>query len=794
LLPISGADQPAYQAELLRQAATALAERAGQRRLVLLIDNVNLIDDASATLLHQLAATGSAFLLLTLRSRDPAPPAVVALWKDGLVERIEVEGLDGEAIEELLSRVLRGPVDPGAVAWLAARSQGNLLFLRELVLGAAQAGDLVNDAGLWRLAAPPAPSQRLVELVEVRLANLDSEERALLEAVAVGDPLGVAELEALGDTARAESLEAQGLITGQVDGRRLTFRLGHPLYGEVLRAGLPVLRRRAVCRVLAEAVESVGARRSDDVLRVATWRLDSGGANPERLLEAAEAARRAYDVPLAERLARAAASAGAGFPALLLAAQMTGLQGRELEAEAELATLIGNDEDERARLAVARLDNLRFLGRFEEAMVLVGKTEAELAPGPGRDELEARRVGLVFDMEGPAAAVAAAESLRPRVSGAALAWLELMASFALTQLGQLSAAQEAATAGHQAHLEMGAALAWPASALVLACADALVAAGLLAEAEALAAGEYRAALANGLINGQAYGAWELAKIALAQGRVETAVRYGREAGALLRSLGRRSLRADALIPLAWAEALSRQAEAATETLAEIDSLGLPTSCWTYGDLLQARAWTAVATADLPAARTLLEEAADWSERVGSRLGLLCALHDLARLGRAREVEDRLVGVATEVEGELAAARAAHVVALAHGDAGALEQVAATFSSLGTWLLAAEAAADAAVAWRQAGVPKAATAAQRLAQQYAGHCQGAVTPALGSLEVRTVLTPAERETALLAAAGRSNREIASDLGLSVRTVENRIQRVYEKLAISGRAELAAAFGA
>jgi DNA-binding NarL/FixJ family response regulator len=61
----------------------------------------------------------------------------------------------------------------------------------------------------------------------------------------------------------------------------------------------------------------------------------------------------------------------------------------------------------------------------------------------------------------------------------------------------------------------------------------------------------------------------------------------------------------------------------------------------------------------------------------------------------------------------------------------------------------------------------------------------------ALEVRAVLTPAERDVAVLAAAGRSNREIASDLGLSVRTVENRVQRVYEKLAISGRADLAAA---
>lgn len=83
------------------------------------------------------------------------------------------------------------------------------------------------------------------------------------------------------------------------------------------------------------------------------------------------------------------------------------------------------------------------------------------------------------------------------------------------------------------------------------------------------------------------------------------------------------------------------------------------------------------------------------------------------------------------------------------------------------------------------------AAQQLAEGRAARCEGAATPALRALEVRAVLTPAEREAAMLAAAGRSNREIASDLGLFVRTVENRMQRIYEKLAVSGRAELAAA---
>ena len=63
----------------------------------------------------------------------------------------------------------------------------------------------------------------------------------------------------------------------------------------------------------------------------------------------------------------------------------------------------------------------------------------------------------------------------------------------------------------------------------------------------------------------------------------------------------------------------------------------------------------------------------------------------------------------------------------------------------------------------------------------------MTPALQAVDVRARLTPAERETASLAAGGRTNKEIARQLVLSSRTVENRLQRVYVKLGISGRME-------
>lgn len=54
--------------------------------------------------------------------------------------------------------------------------------------------------------------------------------------------------------------------------------------------------------------------------------------------------------------------------------------------------------------------------------------------------------------------------------------------------------------------------------------------------------------------------------------------------------------------------------------------------------------------------------------------------------------------------------------------------------------------------------------------------------------RALLTPGELDAALRAATGRSNKQIASAMYLSVRTVENRLQRVYEKLGASGRHDL------
>jgi DNA-binding CsgD family transcriptional regulator len=57
-----------------------------------------------------------------------------------------------------------------------------------------------------------------------------------------------------------------------------------------------------------------------------------------------------------------------------------------------------------------------------------------------------------------------------------------------------------------------------------------------------------------------------------------------------------------------------------------------------------------------------------------------------------------------------------------------------------------------------------------------------------------LTASERRIADLAAHGRSNRDIAQDLFVTPKTVENHLGRVYMKLGIKGRRELASALAA
>jgi DNA-binding CsgD family transcriptional regulator len=164
------------------------------------------------------------------------------------------------------------------------------------------------------------------------------------------------------------------------------------------------------------------------------------------------------------------------------------------------------------------------------------------------------------------------------------------------------------------------------------------------------------------------------------------------------------------------------------------------------------------------------------------------LHDLARFGDPGSASAILTRIGDDVDGEFPRARRTHVAGLALRDAAILEEAAGMFETIGADLIGAEAAVDSGRAWARAGDPRRATRMHQRSRQLLDRCQGASSPALLGLNTLVPLTDREREVALLAITGIGNKEIAERLFVSVRTVDNHLQHVYEKLGVKSRAEL------
>jgi len=122
--------------------------------VALCVDDGQLLNDASAALVHQLAVAGEAFVVVTLRREARVPDALRALWKDELCPLVELAPLERAHIASLLARALGGPVDGASATALWELTRGNALFLRELVLYYFCASSRAGTRSAAGLASP----------------------------------------------------------------------------------------------------------------------------------------------------------------------------------------------------------------------------------------------------------------------------------------------------------------------------------------------------------------------------------------------------------------------------------------------------------------------------------------------------------------------------------------------------------------------------------------------------------------------------------------------------------------
>lgn len=795
LLPVRRSRVP-RRVDMLREAVETISAVGEGKPLLLVVDDAHLLDDASAAVVHQLALDGRAFLVVAVRNGEAAPDAIVALWKEGLAERVEITPLSRPDIESLVVTALGASVSGSTTHALWRASEGNALMLREIILGALSAGFLQCDSDVWHLTGQWSRAPRLVELVEARLADLTAAQRSVVEVVALGEPLGVALLDELSSRDDVEVLESRGLLDGYTEAGELRIRLAHPLYGDVLREGLSPLRALQVNRALADAAEAQGPSRWEESLRAAVWRLDGGGtARPDLMIDAARQAYAAHDNRLAERLARAVVGTERDAEAELLLADLLEEQGRHEDAEALYARIEREalDDASRSMAASGRAIALFWgLARPQDASRVLDETRARVTDEVWRDELAAQQATFELLVGHPREAIDLSRPMLEHAAGRPFVVAAIAAAPALAISGNSSEAIAVADRGLDAHLRLGDQLVFSDPGIhVMARILALGEAGRLEEAHSTAQAVYDASITVRSVIGQAWSALLFGRISLLEGRLAAAARWFTEGAVLYREL-------DEVGPMRWciagrvlAAAMSGDASLAASVLAELDRSPPTPMQMMEPDVDRARAWADVVGGDLRAARGRLTQAAATAGGVGAFALEAGAWHDLARLGAAKAAVARLDELALIVEGPLTAARASHARALARADGEAAELSADAFESIGALLFAAEAAAGAADCHRAAGAARRADRCAHRSASLAERCEGARTPALLMAGPLRLLSPREREVANLAVDGLATKAIATRLSVSVRTVENHLQRVYEKLGVSSRLELAEA---
>ena len=390
---------------VLRAIVSTLQRESQRERLLLGVDDAHLLDDASAALVHLLATSGTAAVVVTVRSGERPPDSIVALWKDGPAPLVVLQALARDEVGELMTSVLEGPVDGALLQLLWESSAGNALFLRELVRHGIESGALHREGVLWRWPGRVELADGLQDLIRMRMGALTKDEQATLELVAVGEPLTVECIRALGVTESAERLERRGLLSS----RRAVateVRLSHPLYGEVIRSQMPLARLDEVRLRLADALAAAGAGDAADRFRIALWRVDAGDKrHPEQLRAAARRAWSLWAAPVAERLARAALETSPDIEAGFLLGHALSDQGRPaeaLEVWRSVEDLPGPDLI-RAKIGAAQAETLNFhFDRRDDARAVLQRA-SESVHDPGARQVLDDALAF-FGAAGPSAA------------------------------------------------------------------------------------------------------------------------------------------------------------------------------------------------------------------------------------------------------------------------------------------------------------------------------------------------------------------------------------------------------
>ena len=768
----------------------ALTATARGVRALVAVDDAHLLDDLSALVLHQLVLREAASVIVTIRSGEPVPDAVTALWKDGYLQLMELQPLSRAESDTLLGGALDGNVDPVCARRMWELTGGNVLYLRHLVAQETAAGRLVHHAGTWLWTSTPVASPTLIDLIESQVGSVPDAVLEAIDLVAVAEPLDTRLLTTLVEPSVVEKAEHRGLLTITASRGGAFARVGHPLYGEIRRTHAGPLRLRRLRGRVASALSRGPHLDDTDTVRLGVLWLDSDlPPDPRLLFQAAHAAFIRFDLKLAERLAAGSVLAGYPADAALLRAQALGLLNRAEESQHVLASLPADmlDDHQRAYALVLRASNLWTpLARPDESWDLIDTALHD--PNPVvLEAAEAFRVAQLALSARPAEAIDHAEHVdRNQLGDFESLAMTAALTLALGDTGRIREIPVALEDYNRARQSKEA--AYLAVGLAEHHVKALLLAGSIADADSTAQSIYQqCADAPGTIG--AMGSAIAATAALGKGRLGDARNQIAAAAAILATHGAGSaLRYR--FGIVEIEVLARLGDVAgASKLLDLQPGGHPALVCLDPDRYIAAAWVAAARGAVSQAIAHVGHAAQFARDHGQLAREVMCLQTATHFGD-KTTAARLRQLRKLVEGARASAAANFAVALATDDGAALQATSEQFEAMGDMFAAADAAAHAANAYRKQDLRGAALTAAGRAQRLARQCGGAISPALREAAQPLPLTSREREIIALVAQGLSNRQIAEEMCMSIRTVEGHLYRASLRSGSTNRTELAA----
>ncbi len=807
-----------------------VANLAASGPLLIAVDDAQWADEPSLRWLAYLASRLeglAAGMLVAWRQGDPAAMGAPLLAvRAEAAETLHPALLSEEAVSAMVRAAAGGQASDELCAAAYAACGGNPLYLTELLRAAGRAGRPL--AALDRGELLVGSLEGVARAVIARVQGLGPGALGLAQALAVaGDGCELRHAAAIAgvETGSAARL-AEGLVRVEVLAADDRPRFVHPVIWEALEASLGSGERDRAHRCAARLLHADGAPPGKVAAHLTGVRPEGDGWVLARLREAAQAAMDGgAPQAAADLLGRALAEPpppGQRAGVLREAARAEAAAGSEIACvHLEEALQLAADPRERAEIALQIAETYAALFRWVDAVdvieralaelnetdqELAARLEGELVVAGFLDARRASRVAPVLARLGSRGIEAVGEQL-----AVAQAVAMLLAGRPADQIAALLEEVLARAGPRAENWDTRAALLWVLAAAerfttveeslkpMLAevhrsgSARGLVATystvglvklrlGALPEADATARVALRVLQEGDFAPGLGFAATVLADIAVEAGELD-------EAQALLDLLPQQGWSAGwgtVLIPAARGRLRLAQGRAA-DALADFQACDAMFAGEVWG---------------LPARET---------GYVHARSGAAVALVRLGQHERARQFADaeladirvfgtpRALGIALRAAGLARGGKEG--LALLHESVTTLERSPALLER-------AHSLAEFGAALRRSGERTAARDPLARALELAARCGAQPLAARARDELKATgarprrpwrtgveaLTPSELRVARLAAEGRSNREIACELYVTLKAVEGHLARAYAKLGIEGRAQLPRALGA